>query len=147
MINILSTIMDEDCEDCIMAEERCTKHKASIGAIMNSINKRISSINLNQDSNILYIIFKDDTKLAIHDSKQDCCENRYMRTDDNLSIFKEAKLLDIRIERVHDSEMIDGMYDDMAFLIIATDKGDITIANHNEHNGYYAGFSIVANVE
>jgi hypothetical protein len=30
------------------------------------------------------------------------------------------------------------------FLIVDTTKGSFTIVNHNEHNGYYGGFGLVA---
>ena len=32
---------------------------------------------------------------------------------------------------------------DECFVEIGTDKGHITLVNHNEHNGYYSGFDLV----
>ena len=33
---------------------------------------------------------------------------------------------------------------EVQFLEIKTDRGVLTMANHNEHNGWYGGFWIVA---
>lgn len=35
---------------------------------------------------------------------------------------------------------------EVQFLVVHTDKGDLTMSSHNEHNGYYGGFSIEARV-
>ena len=36
---------------------------------------------------------------------------------------------------------------DCQFLIITTSKGQFTVANYNEHNGYYGGFALIASVD
>lgn len=76
--------------------------------------------------------------IKLYDDGQCCCEFRYMRTDDDVQSLVGAMLTRIEIK--------DGPSDgdhEQQFLEITTDKGFVTIANHNEHNGYYGGFSLV----
>lgn len=85
--------------------------------------------------------------MTLHDSGQSCCESRYMHTDDDLVVYKGAKLIGLEL-RDGPTETGDyGEPKECQFLLVHTDRGDITIANYNEHNGYYGGFWIVGNVE
>ena len=79
--------------------------------------------------------------IKLYDAGQCCCERRYMRTDDDVQSLVGATLQ--RIE-VKDGPNIDDEGDchEQQFLEIGTDKGFVTIVNHNEHNGYYGGFSL-----
>lgn len=91
--------------------------------------------------NNLYIRFEDNTRIYIYDDGQSCCENRYMSTDDDLPYFSGAKFLGIDIKNGPDIE--DGSdAHEVQFLEVTTSKGVFTMANHNEHNGYYGGFSV-----
>jgi hypothetical protein len=80
--------------------------------------------------------------IEIWDNGQSCCENRYMRTDDDLSSLVGNTL--VRIEAKDGPDIGDNDYDvhEQVFVEVGTDKGFITIANHNEHNGYYGGFGL-----
>lgn len=80
--------------------------------------------------------------IEIWDDGQSCCEARYMTTDDDTKSLVGGKL--IRVE-AKDGPDVEGEYGDVheqVFIEIATDRGFITIANHNEHNGYYGGFGL-----
>jgi hypothetical protein len=89
------------------------------------------------------IKFKDGTSLVLEDDGQSCCEQRYMTCEDKLDEFTGSKFVSVEIR---DGNGIAGEHEDgeheIQFMIIKTDKGDITVTNHNEHNGYYGGFSI-----
>lgn len=87
------------------------------------------------------ITFEDDTTKTIVDNGQSCCEHRYWVVDDDLNHYIGAEYLGW--------ELTDYSYDESAydsheiqFLNIKTSIGDINIASHNEHNGYYGGFDI-----
>lgn len=93
--------------------------------------------------NGLVLKFADGVEVEIFDDGQSCCEARYMRTDDDLSSLVGATL--VRIETKDGPTEKDGEWDDVheqIFVEVGTDKGFVTLANHNEHNGYYGGFGL-----
>lgn len=109
-------------------------------AFAEAVGKMIANVALVEDE--LIFTFKDGYKIGIRDDGQSCCEHRYMTCDDDLSYFVGAYLCD--------AEVRDGPKDDESgepheqqFLIVTTNKGDFTVANHNEHNGYYGGLRSV----
>lgn len=117
----------------------------SVAAFTSAVGKTITSLTLGDDD-ALHFVFDDSSKMKLFDDGQSCCESRYMRTDDNLTEFIGAKLLGAEIKEAPSIEM---EYDchDVQFLEVKTDRGVFTMASHNEHNGYYGGFSILAAVE
>lgn len=118
-------------------------NKETVDAINACLGKRITRCLLDQESDTLKIEFEGKIGLMIHDAGQSCCEHRYMRTDDNLSEYVGAVLLDLELKDAPD--MVDEYGDhEVRFLDVKTDKGVFQLANHNEHNGYYGGFWIVA---
>jgi len=144
MINMLS-----DCDE------------KSIAAIATCHDKVITSITLEEPckprregddlaAKGVIVKFVDGTRLDLWDAGQTCCESRYIRTDDHLSDWVGAKFLDVEIV-----DSVSPMQDDydwwdvheIQFLRILTDKGVIVFSSHNEHNGYYGGFSIQAVVK
>lgn len=117
-------------------------NEESVKAFAGAVGKTISSLRLDEDDSLRFE-FDDGSKLRLSDQGQSCCEHRYMRTDDNLADFVGAKLLDAEIKVAPN---IPGEYDvhEVQFLEVKTDRGVFTMASHNEHNGYYGGFWIVA---
>jgi hypothetical protein len=103
--------------------------------------KVIEAAALNAADEKFRIIFTDGTIIDIWDDGQSCCESRYMRTDDQPESLVGGTL--IRIEAKPGPE-VEENYEthEQVFVEIATDKGFITLANHNEHNGYYGGFGL-----
>lgn len=87
------------------------------------------------------ITLEDGTTKTIYDGGQSCCEHRYWVVDDDLNHYIGADYLGWELA---DWETEDESYDvhEIQFLNIKTSVGDINIASHNEHNGYYGGFSI-----
>ena len=105
-------------------------------------DKTIIDIEMVND-NILIIHLNDGSQFQIEDNLQQCCEYRYMTTDDKLTDFVGADLINIEIR---DTGMYGDAgfgYDNISFLLVTTSLGVFTIENHNEHNGYYGGFNII----
>lgn len=127
----------------VMLNQLTGEHIRSASALKDAMGKQITSLSLSEDSQ-LRIKFSDGTGLRIWDDGQSCCESRYTRTDDDLSAFVGANLLDVAVRDGGGTGEEDGDYHDIQFLVLSTDRGDITFSSHNEHNGYYGGFSLSA---
>lgn len=86
------------------------------------------------------VILEFDTKekLRIRDDGQQCCEDRYMRTDDNIEDLIGCKLRNIEAREAHESEADH----EVVFLVIQADHEEVSISTHNEHNGFYSGFEL-----
>ena len=111
--------------------------------ITRCIGQQIGKVEMNDDS--LLITFDYGGIMAISDDGQSCCENRYMTCDDDLSGFEGSRLVDVSVREAEDVKDDDNCdVHEVAFLVVRTTKGDITACTHNEHNGYYGGFAIVA---
>ena len=107
--------------------------------------KKITAASLSDER--LHLTLDDGQTIAIWDNGQSCCESRYMRTDDDLQSLVGHTLT--RIE-AKEGPTETGEYDDeheICFVEIGTDDGFVTIANHNEHNGYYGGFGLTITLE
>lgn len=107
-------------------------------AIKASLGKIIASARLEDDA--LQFVFTDGAKLRLWDAGQSCCERRYMQTDDDLSRFTGATLLDFELK---DAPDIEGT-DEVQFLDTKTSLGVFQMASHNVHNGYHGGILIIA---
>lgn len=110
------------------------------------IGKTIADVVI--DEHELTISMYDGSTIVFCDEGQQCCETRFMSCDDDLPYFSGAVYLGSEINDVAGpggpgSGEIDH---DIAFLVIHTSKGDFTVQNHNDHNGYYGGFDIEATV-
>jgi hypothetical protein len=109
-----------------------------------AIGKKIESVELYDDERLCFK-FADGSTLSLFDDGQSCCESRYMRTDDDLSYYVGAEFQNVEIKDGPDQEDDEyGEAHECQFLVITTDKGQFTMSNHVEHNGYYGGFAICA---
>lgn len=89
--------------------------------------------------------FNGNVYLAIWDnSGQQCCEARYMTTDDNLKDYIGATFLGVNVKPVEEETKLWGDIHEMIFVDICTSKGNISVCTHNEHNGWYGGLSVRA---
>ena len=116
--------------------------RETVQAMEDSIGQTIVSIELKNE--VLILTFKDGNRLELFDNGQSCCESRYMRTDDSLNDFKGAKFLGAEIKKSPGIVESDFEDHEIQFLEIKTNQGVFTMSSHNEHNGYYGGFFIVA---
>lgn len=122
---------------------RLCGNSETVTAVESSIGKTIKRVWLNEDKNELQFEFIDGTGLKMLDDGQSCCEDRYMRTDDDLTEYAGAKLLGFELKDAPNLEDEEGRHE-IQFLDVKTDKGTFQMANHNEHNGYYGGFDVIA---
>jgi hypothetical protein len=117
-------------------------------AVQHAIGKRIASVALAKEADLeaLRITFDDGTTVELWDDGQSCCESRYMTCDDDLASFAGATIVAISERAADDAEPEDeyGNCHEVSFLVVETDRGTITVATHNEHNGYYGGFALSA---
>lgn len=114
----------------------------TVKAVTGAIGKTIESVELKYDNLLLH--FTDGETLRLFDDGQSCCERRYMTTDDNLSYYKNCTFDKIEIKEAPSVEEPYGEVHEVQFLEITTSLGAFQMASHNEHNGYYGGFWIVA---
>lgn len=114
------------------------------GKIGEALGKKISNVQI--IDNELVFKFEDGSDLAIYDNGQSCCEHRWMHSDDNLGYYSGAILQDMSVRDGGYEEDDEGYGDctESQFLVVDTDKGSFTVANYNEHNGYYGGFWLTA---
>jgi hypothetical protein len=108
-----------------------------------AIGKTLASVKLDKEHNRLELRFDDGTGVSLRDDGHRCCESRYMTCDDDLSDYAGAALNDVTVRDAPGAGDEDKVHE-VQFLAVLTSKGEFTLANHNEHNGYYSGFSIAA---
>lgn len=85
-------------------------------------------------------------------NRQECCECLYMTCDDDLSGLRGECFQSVEVsdetnpgsEAEAETENCDDGQHDIQFLTIRTDKSTCVVSSHNEHNGYYGGFDLVA---
>jgi len=109
-----------------------------------SLGKEITKAVMNGDE--LRIGFTDGSSFILSDDGQSCCESRYMTTDDDLDFCAGATFLGIELRDGPDFEDEHGDCHETQFLYVNTSRGGFTVVTHNEHNGYYGGFSIQCEV-
>ncbi len=117
-------------------------NEETVKAVKQCVGKVIKDLALIDD----HLVFTfDEFKVEFYDDGQSCCESRYMTTDDDISEFIGAIFNSVEIK---ETESIDTEFEEheIEFLQFNTSKGDITFASHNEHNGYYGGFYVVAKI-
>jgi hypothetical protein len=113
----------------------------TVDTVKSSLGKIIETVELKDDD--LKFLFTDGTGMILRDDGQSCCEHRYMVCDDDLTSFWGDTLVNIELKDAPEVEDEYGTHE-VQFLQITTNKGTFQCANHNEHNGYYGGFWIVA---
>lgn len=118
-------------------------NKETVESINQSLGKEIEKVELIDDA--LIFSFKDKTIMKVWDDGQSCCETRYMTTDDDLRYYCGSIFTDIEIADAPSIADEWGEHE-VQFLKVTTSKGVFTMETHNEHNGYYAGFSISAKI-
>lgn len=116
-------------------------NEETVSSIALAKGKEIEKINI--DNDCLVISFIDGSQIKLYDDGQSCCEHRYMNCDDDMSKLIGGKLVSFEILSADNNDAEDWCHE-IQFLRVITDRGDMRVSNHNEHNGYYGGFAIVA---
>ena len=114
----------------------------SQAAVKQALGKKISAAKVEDD--VVKLTFDDGSALKLKDDGQSCCEHRYLMTDDDPADLAGTTLVDIEVRDATSEEGEYGECHEVQFLAIKTSLGTLTVACHNEHNGYYGGFSIEA---
>lgn len=109
-------------------------------SLKSCIGKEILFISLQDDQLTMY--FTDGTGIAIYDDGQQCCEYRYTSTDDDLQYHVGAKFIGIELKDGGVEDL--GDVEEIQFLDLRTTNGVFQLVNHNNHNGYYSGFGVYA---
>lgn len=91
----------------------------------------------------LHLTFAGGTGIKIWDGGQDCCESRYLTTDDIVTDLVGKTLWYIDLKQVQGGDEGGISCHEIVFVEIGTDDGHITLVNHNEHNGWYGGFRLM----
>lgn len=114
-------------------------------AVRSVVGCIISSISI--DGNQVIISFSNGKMLSITDNGQSCCEHRYITSDDLPVTFSEVETL-VSVDSREMPTMSDEFGDphEQCAVIVQTTLQSLTFVTHNEHNGYYGGFSLVAKV-
>jgi hypothetical protein len=112
-----------------------------IKEIINKVKDKVIT-KVDFDEAQLIIHFEDESFITVVDWGQSCCESRYITCDDDVNSIVGSKLM--AIDLIDGSEQGDGIfhYHQYAFVDVKTDLTSIKLCTHNEHNGYYGGFSI-----
>ena len=120
------------------------KYFTHLNPIILAKGKTITDLRLGNDD-ALHFVFNDGSKIKLFDDDIQCCEKRYMVTDDNLSEYIGAKFLGIEVKpaRAIDKGEAEEAHE-VQFLEVQTTNGVFTMVSHNEHNGFYNGFVIKA---
>lgn len=104
------------------------------------VGKMIVDAFMQDDS--LFLEFENGLKIEVFDDGQECCERRHMSTDDDVESMVGCWLIHVDGRYGGDIDDRQNVHE-ICFVEIQTDRGLITIANHNEHNGYYGGFKMM----
>ncbi len=86
------------------------------------------------------IDMEDGSQRRIVDNGRDCCANHYISTDNDLTVFAGHTYQGHDLGESTYTE--DDEVHEIQFLNVRTSVGVIVFAAHNEHNGYYGGFTI-----
>lgn len=88
----------------------------------------------------LVIRLDNGQEFTFWDGGRECCEVRYMSSNDNPDDYIAAEYRGYELVECSSS----GCYyvHEIQFLNINTSVGVFQVVNHNEHNGYYGGFDI-----
>lgn len=118
----------------------------TVAAYHAAVGKKIVSAAVDKENDRLRIGLEGGLTLVASDEGQSCCEHRYMSSDDDLGGHIGATLTGLELREGPD-EPADYDVHEQQFLVVNTSAGSFTVANHNEHNGYYGGFHIVLRIE
>jgi len=113
----------------------------TVEAVRGALNKKIASLKIENDT--LRLSFEDGSKLSVWDGGHSCCEHRYMNCDDDLGQHIGAELRNLEVRQGPNAPAECDVHE-VQFLVVSTSEGAFTVANHNEHNGYYGGFWVQA---
>lgn len=123
---------------------RCyTEDGNGVEELKASLGKTIYKIKLN--NNVVSLTLDDGSQFEFWDNGQNCCEERYLDTFDDIERIEGQKLVGVQVLNAgtppeHDKQEVE--CHEISFLEFKTDKDVISFSSHNLHNGYYGGISL-----
>ncbi len=101
----------------------------------------ITSVNLDTEDDGRCIITFESGSITLYDDGRNCCEHRFITTDDDITSLVGSPLTKIELLKV---EVDEGEYEthEIAFVHVHAGVHTVTLCTHNEHNGYYGGFNL-----
>src|SRR5690606_28375147 len=97
----------------------------TVATMRSAIGKTIAEAWIDDDANrgngALRLRFSDGTGIMIYDAGRYCCEERYMKTDDDLSYYTGATLIAAEVKKGPEVKGEYGVHE-MAFLHVKTSK-------------------------
>ncbi|MBD3251349.1 hypothetical protein GF380_02740 [Candidatus Uhrbacteria bacterium] len=124
---------------------------SSVDTFRSVAGKKILSLELvvdaertyaNDPTSYLQFELEGGAKIRMCDLGQECCEERYITTDDKLSDFIGSHLISAEVRDAPDIKNEAGGVHEVRFLIVTTSLGAFTCETHNVHSGYYSGFEL-----
>jgi len=114
-----------------------------LGGTKNTIDEyygeTIAKAQFGEDKLKLY--FESGKAIKIIDDGQSCCETRYMSSDDKADDLVGQKLTQVTVKEGPARGSGHGDHE-TCFVEIQAGSECFTFCTHNEHNGYYGGFSL-----
>lgn len=89
------------------------------------------------------IHFTNGNILELVDEGQSCCESRYITCDDDLEGLRGQTIVSIEVSGTGRHDTGNEMDHEQVFVRVQFSRFAVTLCTHNEHNGYYGGFSLV----
>lgn len=96
------------------------------------------------EADALAFEFEDGSVLNLVDQGQDCCAHHYVTVEEGeLAYYAGAEFRGFGVAKAGTCEEDEwGGCHEIEFLEVHTDRGVLSLAFHNEHNGYYGGISL-----
>lgn len=105
---------------------------------------KILSIRLS-DNEVL-VDLSNGLTVTLSDEGQNCCEDRYITTDDDLPSCVGSEYLGWHVAAGPTVDDPQGEVHEIEFLRVETSGEVITFETHNVHNGSYSGFQVVERI-
>lgn len=109
-------------------------------------DKTIAKVEL--DGEVLRFLFTDGSKLSLSDEGHNCCESRYMTTDEpDFPYYEGSTFVGLEVRDAPDHSSEGDECHEAQFLVVKTNKGEFVMESHVEHNGFYGGICLSAHYQ
>jgi hypothetical protein len=110
------------------------------------VGKKIEKLYIDPEYNNgdggLVIQFEDNKKIILFDDNRQCCESRYIHSNDNLSWHEGSNFKGIQIKNIRDKRDECDFKHETQFIHVLTETDTLVIETHNVHEGHYGGFNL-----
>jgi hypothetical protein len=117
----------------------------TIGSCLGKVIEKVMLAYDHESRESIIIIFTDGTALNLFDDGQQCCEKRWLASDDKSEDVAGGVLMDVQMEEGVDDEGSEDILQSQ-FIRIITDKAPYVVTAYNKHNGSYDGITVKAEI-